>query len=156
RRGIRQKEGEPLDAQKLREDLVVEYSQGDLQTLDYNVAKMRDKTLLRIVPIEKPWGPDYLRFGVNLASDFRAESTYNVRALYQRTWLNSLGGEWLLGLQIGSEQNATTEFYQPLDYRQRWFVRPYASAGLAKTGLYFDNDRLAVLRIQENRVGIDA
>ena len=72
--------------------------------------------MLRIMPVEKAWGPDYLRFGVNLASDFRSESDYNLRALYRRTWLNKLGGEWLLGGQIGSEQFLDTEFYQPLDY----------------------------------------
>ena len=155
RRSVRQKEGEPLDARALVEDLVLEFSQGDLQSLDYSVARERERTILRITPVEKPWGPDYLRFGLNLATDFRGESTYNLRALYRRTWLNSYGGEWLTGVQIGSEQSIATEFYQPLDYRQRLFVRPHASAALHKGGLYFDGDRLAVYRFNENRLGLE-
>ena len=155
RRGISQREGEPLDANALARDLVTEYSQGDLHSLDYSVVKERDKTILRITPIEKPWGPNYLRFGLGLASDFRSESAYNFRALYHRTWMNPLGAEWLLGAQIGSEQNISTEFYQPLDQRHATFLRAAASAGLRKTPLFFGGDRLAIYRIQENRAGIE-
>ncbi len=156
RRGIRQKEGEPLDAKALATDLVTEYSQGDLHSLDYSVVREHDKTILRITPIEKPWGPDYLRFGLGLASDFRSESSYNFRALYRRTWLNPLGAEWLAGAQIGSVQSVSTEFYQPLDRRHATYLRATASSGLRKLPLFFEGDRLAVYRIQENRAGLEA
>lgn len=156
RRGIRQQEGKPLDAPKLADDLVREFEQGDLNSLDYNVVRTRDKTILRITPVEKPWGPNYLRFGLNLDSDFRSESTYNFRALYRGTWMNVYGGEWLVGAQIGSQQGIDTEFYQPLDKRHRWFVRPYASTQLSKAPLYFEGDRTAVYRIQQNAAGVEA
>ncbi|HEX4781588.1 MAG TPA: patatin-like phospholipase family protein [Usitatibacter sp.] len=155
RSAVSQQEGQPLDSQKLSQDLVSEYSQGDLHSLDYSVLRERDKTILRITPVEKPWGPDYLRFGMGLATDFRAESLYNVRALYRRTWLNSLDGEWLLGGQIGSLQNLVTEFYQPLDLRQRTFVQASASASLHKTPLFVNGDRVAVYRIQDNEVRVE-
>ena len=155
RTAIAQKEGQPLDSEKLAADLVREYSQGDLHSLDYSVVRERDRTILRITPIEKPWGPDYLRFGLNLASDFRSESSYNLRALYRRTWLNPLGGEWLLGGQIGSLQSLATEFYQPVDLRHRFFVRPYAFTSLRKEPVYSGGDRLAIYRVQDNRAGFD-
>ena len=156
RSGISQKEGEPLDAAALARDLVTEYSQGDLLSLDYSVVRERDRTILRLTPVEKPWGPDYLRFGGGIASDFRSESSYNLRAMYRRTWMNRLGAEWLFGVQLGSEQSASTEFYQPLDQRHWSFLRASASAGLRKTPLFFEGDRLAIYRIQENRAGIEA
>ncbi|HEX4333785.1 MAG TPA: patatin-like phospholipase family protein [Usitatibacter sp.] len=156
RSAITQPEGKPLDSQKLAQDLVSEYSQGDLHSLDYGVVRERDKTVLRITPVEKPWGPDYLRFGMGLATDFRAESLYNLRALYRRTWLNPLDGEWQLGGQIGSLQDVVTEFYQPLDGRQLTFVQATASAALHKTPLFVNGDRVAVYRIQENRAGAEA
>ncbi|HST03000.1 MAG TPA: patatin-like phospholipase family protein, partial [Usitatibacter sp.] len=156
RDAITQPEGKPLDSQKLAKDLVDEYSQGDLHSLDYSVVRERDRTVLRITPVEKPWGPDYLRFGAGLATDFRAESICNLRALYRRTWLNSLDGEWLLGGQIGSLQNLVTEFYQPLDGRQLTFVQADARASLRKTPLFVNGDRVAVYRIQENRAAVDA
>ncbi len=156
RRAISQQEGQPLDARALASDLVREFSHGDLHSLDYSVVRERDRTILRITPVEKPWGPNYLRFGLNLATDFRSESAYNVRALYRATWVNSLGGEWLLGTQVGSEQGLWTEFYQPLEKRHLFFVRPYANTSLAKAPLYFEGDRVAVYRVQSNRAGVEA
>ncbi len=155
RAGIEQKEGETLDSKTLAKDLVLIYSRGDLQSLDYSVLRERDKTILKLTPLEKSWGPNYLRFGLNLASDFRSESPYNIRALYQKTWMNAYGGEWLTSAQLGSNQGIGTEFYQPLDYRQFFFVRPYASIQQQKVGLYFDGDRLAEYRVREGRVGVD-
>lgn len=155
RAGVRQKEGETLDSKDLAEDLVLIYSRGDLQSLDYSVLREREKTILKLTPVEKAWGPDYLRFGVNLSSDFRSESPYNLRALYRKTWINPFGGEWLAAAQLGSNQGLTTEFYQPLDYRQRYFVRPYAGIDQSKVGLYFDGERLAEYRVREGRAGVD-
>jgi NTE family protein len=154
RHGIRQEDGKPLDTPKLAADLVREFSQGDLSSLDYSVVAERDRTVLRITPVEKPWGPGYLRFGLNLASDFRSESDYNLRALYRRTWVNGYGGEFLLGGQIGSEQSIGTEFFQPLDLRHLFFVRPYARTGLRKAPIYRGVDRLAVYRVQDSRAGV--
>ncbi len=156
RRGIRQEEGERLDARVLAQDLVTEYSQGDLLSLDYSVVRERDRTVLRLTPVEKPWGPNYLLFGLGLTSDFRSESSYNLRALFRSTWMNSLGAEWLLGTQLGSEQNLYTEFYQPLDRRHLTFVRAHAIAGLRKTPFFENNERVAIYRIQENNAGLDA
>lgn len=156
RRGIAQREGQPLDAASLARDLVREFNHGDLHSLDYNVLRERDRTVLRITPVEKPWGPNYLRFGLNLASDFRSDATFNVRALLRRTWMNSLGGEWLVGVQIGSNQSASTEFHQPLDKRHASFLRPYASTGLAKQPLFEGGDRTAVYRVQDSAAGLEA
>lgn len=156
RRGITQEEGKRLDSPKLAADLVREFSQGDLNSLDYSVVSERDRTILRITPVEKPWGPNYLRFGLNLSSDFRSESSYNFRALYRRTWVNRYGGEFLLGGQIGSEQELNTEFYQPVDLRHVFFTRAYANTGLRKVPLYDQGDRLAIYRIQDSRAGLES
>jgi NTE family protein len=45
---------------------------------------------------------------------------------HQRTWMNSLGGQWRNEIQFGSGQSLTTSFYQPLDVAQRFFVEPKA------------------------------
>ena len=155
RRGIKQREGQPLDTVQLAEDLVREFNHGDLHSLDYTVSRERDRTILTITPVEKPWGPNYLRFGVNLASDFRGESTYNFRALFRASWMNPLGGEWLLGAQIGSRQRVDTEFYQPLDLRHLSFVRAFGSASLEKAPLFFEGDRVAIYRVQNNLAGAE-
>jgi NTE family protein len=155
RASVTQKEGEVLDSKTLEKDLVLVYSRGDLMSLDYSVLRERDKTILKLTPLEKSWGPDYLRFGVNLASDFRTESPYTLRALYRKTWMNAYGGEWLTTAQLGNDQGLGMEFYQPLDYRQRYFVRPFIGTQQQKVGLYFEGDRLAEYRTREYRAGVD-
>ena len=155
RTNVAQQEGERLDSKRLAEDLLLIYSRGDLQTLDYSVLSERDKTILKLVPIEKGWGPNYLRFGLNLATDFRFDSSFNLRALYRRTWLNAYGGEWLTTGQVGTDQVFATEFYQPVDLRQIWFVRPYVAAESHKRNLYFNGERLAEYRVPDYYGGFD-
>jgi len=143
REALAQKVGEPLDVAALDRDLIRIYSGGDLQTIDYAVVTEREKRILRITPVEKPLGPEYLRFGLNLYSDFRGDARYNVRALYRRTWLNSLGGELLAAGQIGSEQRLFAEIYQPVEPRQVWFVRGYLNTLKDVAAVYDDGDRVA-------------
>jgi NTE family protein len=156
REALAQKEGEPLDVPALDKDLIRIYSSGDLQTIDYSVLTERDKRILRVTPVEKPLGPDYVRFGLNLYSDFRGDARYNIRALLRRSWLNSRGGEWLAALQIGSEQRLRTEFYQPLDPRQVWFVRAYVDALEDQVPLWFEGDRVAEYEVTSVEGSVDA
>jgi NTE family protein len=155
RGNVSQKEGDTLDSRRLADDLLLIYSRGDLQTLDYSVLTEREKTILKLVPVEKSWGPDYLRFGLNLATDFRIDSSFNIRALYRKTWLNRYGGEWLTTAQVGTDQVFATELYQPVDPRQIWFARPYVAAESHKRNLYFDGERLAEYRVPEYYAGFD-
>ena len=155
RNNVSQKTGEPLDTKKLTDELVTIYSRGDLASLDYTVLTEREKTILKLVPVEKPWGPDYLRFGFNAATDFRIDSVFNLRAAYRKTWLNAFGGEIVATGQLGTTQGIAAEFYQPVDYRQIFFVRPYASAASRIETLYFDGERLAEYRVPEYRVGLE-
>ncbi|RPH42315.1 MAG: patatin [Desulfobulbaceae bacterium] len=122
-RHLQKYEGVPLDTKKLSKDLGRVYGDGEYQHVDYALLTGRDKNILRITPLEKEFGPDYLRFGLNLESTIDS-SSYNFRAAYHKTWLNSLGGEWLSGAQIGTEPMVFTEFYQPIDRRQRFFIDP--------------------------------
>jgi NTE family protein len=155
REALAQKEGEPLDVGRLDRDLIRIYSGGDLQTIDYSVVMEREKRILRVTPVEKPLGPDYLRFGLNLYSDFRGDARYNVRALYRRTWLNTLGGEFLAGGQIGSEQRLFTEIYQPIEPRQVWFVRGYLNGYNDIASIYSDNERVAEYRVTNVEAAVD-
>jgi NTE family protein len=156
RAGVTQKEGEPLDVQALDRDLIAINSMGELQTIDYSVLNEREKRILRITPVEKPLGPDYVRFGLNLYSDFRARATYNVRALFRQTWLNSLGGEWLAALQIGSDERLRAEFYQPLDPRQVWFIRAYVLGENVTLPVTDGTNRIAEYRARTVEAGAEA
>jgi len=102
--------GEPLTEEKISADLRRIYGRGDFESVDYYIQQDPGKRVLVIQPREKEWGPDYLRFGLGLATDFQGENYFNILAQYRRTWLNRLGGEWLNQVQVGKNTFFATEF----------------------------------------------
>jgi len=153
---VQSKPGEPLSEAKIGADLRRIYGRGDFESVDYRITEEPGRRVLLIEPREKSWGPDYLRFGLGLATDFSGESRFNLLAQYRRTWLNRLGGEWLTEVQVGQDNRVFTEFYQPIDERGRYFVAPYASAGLSTRGIFQAGNRIAEYEVREVRAGVDA
>jgi NTE family protein len=147
---LRQQEGEPLDPVKLEQDLLRTFGDGWYEGVDYTLLSTRERNILRVTPLEKGWGPDYLRFGVNLEVADQG-ATFDLRVGYQRTWINRLGAELLLVGQVGSTMGAGAEFYQPLDPAQRFFVEPVLGVQRRIIGIYQDD-----LKFAEYRIGMRA
>lgn len=122
RRWLGQREGTPLDTSSLTRDLGRAYGDGHYERLDYSLLRVGGRQILRVLPVEKSWGPDYLRLGVSLDSNLSQGSSYQLRAGYQRTWMNRLGGELLVVGELGSTTGASAEWYQPLTATQKFFV----------------------------------
>ncbi len=99
---VESKAGEPLTEDKLGADLRRIYGTGDYESISYRIVggETGPRALL-IQPIEKSWGPDYLRFGLALASDFSGDSQFNALVQYRKSWINRLGAEWTTDAQIG-------------------------------------------------------
>jgi len=152
---VQSKPGEPLSEEKISQDMRRIYGRGDFESIDYRIQQEPGKRAMIIQPREKEWGPDYLRFGLGLATDFRGEAPFNALVSYRKTWMNRLGGEWLTELQVGSDSRLFTEFYQPVDERGRYFVAPYASIGRGTRGVFIGENRVAEYDAREGRVGAD-
>ena len=142
RRHVRQQEGEPLDTDTLNDDLLRAFGDGYYQSVDYTLLPARERNILRITPVEKSWGPDYLRLGINFEVSEQG-SSFDLRALYQKTWLNSLGAELLVTGQLGSISGAGVEFYQPIDSTQTFFIQPVLSYDRKYTPIFEDNQKIA-------------
>ena len=142
-RYLAQQLGEPLNVKLLNRDLLRAYGDGYYERVDYTLTREGERNVLRILPIEKAWGPDYLRFGLNLNSTLTGRSSYSIRAAYQKTWLNALGGELLLSGELGSNAGIGAEFYQPLDAAQRYFVDVTASMRRDNLPLFIDDLRIS-------------
>ena len=152
---VQSQPGKPLAEEKIAEDLRRIYGRGDFESVGYRIAEENGRRVLLIQPREKTWGPDYLRFGVGLATDFSGLSQFNILASYRKTWMNRLGGEWLTELQVGSNPSLFTEFYQPINERGYVFVAPHLRYGESTEGVYSSGQRIADYRVQESRLGVD-
>ncbi|MBS1190505.1 MAG: Patatin [Rhodocyclaceae bacterium] len=114
--------GKPLDVAQLEKDIDRVYGLDIFESVRYSVVQEEGKTGLVIDAKEKSWGPGYLQFGLATSNNFKGDNVTRFGVLYRRTAINSLNGELRAGLQLGDEPLISTEIYQPLDERSRYFV----------------------------------
>lgn len=146
--------GETMKPGQLDSDLMRMYGDGYFERVDYTVLSQRERNLLRIMPVEKSWGPDYLRFGINLQADNSQGSAFGIRAGYHRTWLNSLGAEMLVTAEVGSANRLGVNFYQPLDPAQRLFFEATAGVEQTRLNIYQNDQRIAQYKSIERGISL--
>jgi NTE family protein len=115
----------PFSMKTLEGDLAHLYGHGDLESIDYQLMRVGSQEGLIVTVAEKPWGPNYLRFGISLSSDLQGDSFFNVLAGHKRVWVNSYGAEWSNEAILGSTRRYATEFYQPLNLENSVFASAY-------------------------------
>ena len=117
--------GSPLDLEELRRDLERVYEIGEFQQVAFHLRPTPDGALLLIVEVEeKDWGPNYLRFGLALESNFRGRGQFTALAQMTRSQLTARGADWKSRVSVGSGNAIFSELYLPLDYRGFLFVAP--------------------------------
>jgi NTE family protein len=150
RRYLSQAVGEPLDTRALDLALGRVYGDGWYERVDYTVVREmvdgRERNVLRVMPVEKGWGPDYLRFGLRLESNLSQGSTFLLRAGYQRTWMVPLGAEMLVTAELGSSTGASFEWLQPLSADRLWFADFAADYRRERSDYFFLEQRVAEYR----------
>jgi NTE family protein len=105
---------------------------------------------------ENDWGPNYLKLGLDLRTDFQRRGDFNLRISHNRRWLNASGAEWRNRLQLGETQAAYSELYQPLAAPGERFVSAYVDGRQQRPELYDDDGKiLAIGTRQRLRLGID-
>jgi NTE family protein len=143
------KPGEVNTRQDILDDVGRIYALGDFERVSYRVKGPEDARVFEITPVEKSWGPDFVRFDVGVAGDLEGGIEAVLRVDHNRTWLNSRGGQWHSALQLGEQWIVETDIYQPLDVPQRFFVQPLARYERNFEDIYSDGDRVARYIVSE-------
>jgi NTE family protein len=144
--------GAKVDLPQAQADISVLYGRGDFDRIDYRLVEDHG---IEFVVSEKPWGPNYLQFGVGLSSDMQGDNSFSLRLGHKRNWLNALGAQWTNDLNLGTTTSFATEFYQPLTLAQTLFAAAYASIGNAPLDLFLEGAKVAEYRVLTDRVGVD-
>ena len=152
---VKSKPGEPLDEEKVGADLRRIYGRGDFESIEYHIEGGTGPRAMVITPHEKSWGPDYLRFGLGLETDFQGDNEFNVLVRYRKSWLNRLGAEWITEAQVGQDTHLYTEFFQPLHEAGVWFGSVYGKVGQQTRGVFVDDDKVADYRVGYAGGGLD-
>lgn len=137
------KAGEKVSSRDITEDTDRIYALGDFERVEYQLTDSPDGRVMEITPVEKSWGPNFLRFDFGFSAEGTGEIQAILRGEHTRAWVNSKGARWDNILQIGRQTLLSTKFYQPLDTPQRFFFRPAISYESNLEGIYVDGDRIA-------------
>ena len=120
--------GERLDGAQLPRDLTEIYAFGAFERVDYSLIEEGSRTGLEIRTTERQGGVDYVRGAVSLESNFDGEARYALSFDYTAAAIDSYGAEWRIEGVIGDRLRLYTEYFQPLDPGQNWFVMPRLGA----------------------------
>jgi NTE family protein len=146
---------QPIDQATLDRDLLRLYGTRDFEHVNYQLIESPSRRILNIRGVEKRWGPNYLRFGLGLSSDFTGNSFFDLQGQYRRTWINSYGAEWLTNVVLGRNLGLYSEFYQPLEPTQRYFVAPYADLSRRYLRVFQGDDEIAQYTLPYVVTGVD-
>lgn len=147
--------GKELDADRVRNQLSSLYALDRFESIDYNLIEENGRAGLELDLRRKSWGPNYVRFGLNLEDNFEGTSRYNAALRFISTELNALGGEWLTDIQIGDNPKLFTEFYQPLSLASRYFIAPNLDFEERSVFQLQEDDVLAEYRVRSLQGGLD-
>jgi NTE family protein len=154
RAAMRTREGDAFDSRRLDDDMKRIYARGDFESVNYALIEEDGRSILLTEVTEKPWGPNYLRFGLALSSDFKGNAYFNLLGTHRWTWLDALGAEWRNDIQVGRNDLVRSEWYQPLDARQTFFASGHVLLQRDPLDIFSSDGRQRLVRLRRTLSGV--
>jgi NTE family protein len=148
-------EGEPIGLRSLFLDLRGLYGLGDFQTVDFSFEDRGDETGIIISMREKPWGPNFMHFGLEVASDLKGDTVFELLINLTKTRINRRGAEWRNDVIVGNDLLLVSELYQPLDFAGDWFLAPRLRFGDERYKFWDAGEAVAELDVGGLEAGLD-
>ncbi len=157
---LESKPGQAFDAGKAERDARRLAARGDYIRADYRIENTPAGEGLIFDLEDKPWGPNLLRVGLDLSTNFAGRSRFNLKLSHERHWLTDNGTEWRNRVNLGEAPLVSTEIYHPLRWAARldkdWFVSGWAAAERRRLSVYnLQGTELGLFDRSELRVGAD-
>lgn len=120
-------EGQKLNSAEMTDSLTEIYGLELFEEVNYQTIEEDGQTGIEVRTRQREDGEDYFRFGLALQEDFEGESGFQIAAGFTNLAVNDYGGEWQALFKVGQEFSLFTEFYQPIDYKEKYYI--YANSG---------------------------
>ncbi len=143
--------GKPLDTKELQSRAYGQYGLDRYEAVDYRVVRDEDERGLEIDLRRKSWGPNFLRVGMSIESDYEGGTYANAGARLLMTGVNRLDGELLFDGQLGEDPHFHAELFQPLSLSTEFFVAPAFHYDLETLQIVQNGDRVAQYRIRDTQ-----
>jgi NTE family protein len=132
--------GQAFDPRKAERDARRLAATGDYARADYRVVNTPAGEGLLFDLEDKPWGPNFLRVGLDLSTDFAGSSSFNLKFAHERHWLTPSGTEWRSRLNLGESPLISSEIYHPLRWSTRldddWFISGWSMLESRRQSVY--------------------
>ena len=152
---VETKPGSAVSWPVLERDLARLYELGDYETVDFRVETESGRNVLILGGAPKPPAPQRVRFGLKLDTDFASNSSFGLRLGVYFTRMNALRGELRTKVEVGRQNSALFEFYQPTDYHGRFFVSPTVSFTRLPQDVFVEDVNVARIRTDEFAGALD-
>lgn len=135
--------GQPLDPEIIEATVKSAYGEGQYERITWREVERDGEQGIEVTPVDKGWGPNFLKFGLGISDDLSGDSSYQLGADLRVTGIGDRGGEWRTFAQLGSRTGIATEYYQRFGELGSLYLRPYAELGGRRL-------RFQVSRIEES------
>ena len=157
---LRSAPGLPFDPRTAEQDARALAATGDFLRADYRLVRRDGRDGIVFELEDKPWGPNFLRVGLDLATDFAGRSGFNLKLAHDRHWLTPAGTEWRSRLHLGESPLLATELHHPLRWgeqmNQDWFISGRTQADFRVISLFdFNGHEAATFNRTQGAVGLD-
>jgi NTE family protein len=147
--------GQPADPQTIAPAIRALYGRDLFETLDYHLLQDGEQSGLEVSARRKSWGPNCLRFGLDLQDDFEGNNNFTAGVRFVVTEFNPYMAEWNIDLNVGEQPMVGAEFYQPLGEASPRFLAARFSFGSRSIRLRDGGRLLGEYRVHETNFGID-
>jgi len=149
--------GERADPADIEALIALLYGEGHFERIGYTFEEDNDQLVLRITPIDKSWGPHFLRLGLRLSDDFDGGSSYQLDALARIASEARPGAEWRARFGLGELNAIDLSWLTPMGERTRTFAQPYVATRALDQPVFIDDlgQEIGRLRWSRRRLGTD-
>lgn len=144
RAGLSIAPGDTLDVDALNQDISKLYDDGVFDRIKYEVITEGRENILMVSASAKESSDGFLSVGLELDSNLKNESSFQLGVAYTKPEVNALGGEIRAEVIIGDRTDLQAEFYQPFGSKQNLLLQP---------GVFFSRDQDDFFDINERRRG---
>ena len=134
--------GDALDVVRLSTDLSEVYGLELFEEVSYRLVEEEGRTGVEVMARRSENGQRFIRFGLALQEDFNGETGFQMSTAFNNLAVNQMGGEVEARVTIGTEFGLFTEFYQPIDYAQRYYFFANAGGGKYNRNVFDDEGRI--------------
>ncbi|HEX6927739.1 MAG TPA: patatin-like phospholipase family protein, partial [Gammaproteobacteria bacterium] len=153
---VEQPLGQPLDAQRLDENLGEIYGLGLFEAVNYGVQRTGSGSEALVIETQpKDTGPLRFEAGFELQETFSGNTAFQLRAALNQVGINPLGAEWRTELGLGTVTGVSTEFYQPATYSGRFFTAANYTYAIGELVIRDEAGEVGDYRLRENVAGLD-